>query len=163
MPASAAPQGEATASETDARRARTAAVACLLLGHFASYPALFATAVAGMPLSIILRREALEWVQAQAAPANTTQAWLCERVGLSAAEAASFEIVMTPLAAALVTVILVIHVAAVVWAKATHRARLAQHEAGVVAARRRFGLSVVGLTALVLLAGAVGWAVILTA
>jgi hypothetical protein len=135
------------------------------MGHAVSYPAMFVTAVATMSLSIIAREEALRVVEMQAEPTSGTQGWLIEHVGLSASEAASFEVIMTPVMVGVIAVALLAHLAALPWARA---ARAAVLEPGEFAGepkrvRRRYAITVGVALAVVIVAGAVGWGIIFSA
>jgi hypothetical protein len=136
-----------------------------VVAHFACYPMMFWASVAGMSLGIIASTRRLEAVADQIEPANAFQRWLVMRVGLDAAEAASFQIVMTPVAVVLAIIFVVSHVASIPWGLAARRAALypALGKADVERARRIWLRTSLGVTGLVVLAGAVGWVVILLA
>jgi hypothetical protein len=148
---------------TSPRSGWRAFVARFVVAHFACYPMMFWASVAGMSLGILLSKEALEAVAEQAAPEGAVQRWLVARVGLDAAEAASFEVVMTPVVVVLAVLFVVSHVASLPWALAARRAALGGDAAAVERGRRLWLRASLGLTGLVVVAGAVGWAVILTA
>jgi hypothetical protein len=132
--------------------------------HFACYPLLFVAAALGMSLTIVTQGDALTAVQGQLEPATRVQAWLIERVGLGVPEAASFEIIMRPLCYALGAIFVLGHAAALPWALAARRHVLGTADAAAVGrARRLWLIGSIGPTALVTLAGTVGWLVIFLA
>jgi cytochrome b561 len=138
---------------------RGRALTCLLIAHFASYPMMFAAAVAGMSVSIVAQKTALMAVADQMEATTATQRWLSERIGLGVGDAAAFELIMTPMLVALLVIFVVSHAAALPWARA---ARDGPPEAEAKA-RRGYLVAAVGTTLLVVVAGLVGWVLIFAA
>ncbi len=141
---------------------RAALVSRLFAAHMVSYPLMFVAAAAGMSLSIIASGEALLEAAGTGAPTSAVQRWLIAEVGLGVVEAASFEIIMRPLVVVLLVIVVISHGASVPWALAARRAALADDWGGVEVRRARlvWVVASLGVTALVVLAGAVGWVVI---
>jgi hypothetical protein len=133
----------------------------LALAHLLTYPLLLWVAMATMSLSIVARRAALLAAEGQTEPEGAVQRWLVGRVGLGAAEAASFELIMAPVLVGLAAMAVVTHLAAVPWALAAGRhARGLADEASVRRAFRGWLLVSLVPAGVAVLAGLVGWAVI---
>ena len=160
------PQAGAVGSSSPqaASLGRAALVSRLFAAHVVSYPLMFVAAAAGMSLSIIANDEALLQVVATMAPTTGIQRWLMAEVGLGMVEAASFEIIMRPVVVVMLAVFVISHAASVPWALAARRAALADDWGGaeIRRARLRWVVLSLGATVLVVLAGAVGWVIILT-
>jgi hypothetical protein len=142
---------------------RAALVSRLIATHLACYPMMFVAAAAGMSLSIIANEGALLQAAETTEPTGGIQGWLISEVGLGVVEAASFEIIMRPVLVVLLVVFLISHAASLPWALAARRAALTDDWGGVAVKRARLrwmGASL-GSTALVVVAGAVGWLIIL--
>lgn len=152
-------------AQAAATAARDAFIGRLLAGHFAAYPMTFAAAMAGMSLSIIAQEKKLLAVSVQLEPTSAAQRWLIDEVGLGVVEAASFEVIMLPLGWVLLVIFVVSHVASLPWALAGRRAAADPERRGASLdrARKRWLWASLGTTGAVVLAGAVGWAVILLA
>jgi hypothetical protein len=91
------------------------------------------------------------------------QRWLVSSAGLNAEEAAAFEIIMQPVSLVLLFLFVVTHVSSVPWALAARALAKGAGDPDKVRARRRLWIVLSGgSTALVVLAGIVGWAVIFT-
>jgi len=159
------PPSQDEAAPPDARaagQARAALVSRLFVAHMVCYPMMFLAAAAGMSLSIIVNDEALLAAATTTEPTSGVQRWLINEVALDVVEAASFEIIMRPVVAVLLGVFVVAHVASVPWALAARRAALVDDwgSADVKRARLRWAVVSFGSTALVVVAGLVGWAII---
>ncbi len=145
------------------REARGALVGRLLVGHFACYPMMLAASVFAMSLSIVLQRDALVALSNRADLALETysQRWLVERVGLSVADAVSFELIMRPVMWLLLVIFVVTHAASLPWALAARRAALDEAAKPALARATRMFLIAVGVTTgSVMVAGTVGWVII---
>lgn len=151
-----------TQIDAQARRlGQTALVGRLVAAHLLGYPLLFVGAAAGMSLAIVGQKSTLLAAGLATEPANAAQRWLMQSVGLTAADAAVFDVVMRPTGAVLLVVFLLVHVTAVPWALAARRHALGQAEPDVVVReRRRWIIASLGATGIVVVAGMVGWAII---
>jgi hypothetical protein len=155
----------ATVTEPDAharRIARSAFIGRLTGAHFLCYPLMFVGAAAGMSLAIVFQAGALMAAELTAEPETAFQRWLVGEVSLGPAEAAAFEVIMKPVAVALAVIFVLAHVAAVPWALAARRKALGEADAAAVRkARNTWIVASLGTTGVVVIAGIVGWAVIL--
>lgn len=152
-------------SEPDAhtrRLARSALIGRLLATHFLCYPLMFIGAAAGMSLSIVLQKQSLLAAGATRESESGFQRWLVGEVGLSIADAAVFERIIVPTSIVLAVIFVLAHVASVPWALAARRKVLGRaDDAEVRRARNVWIIASLGGTGLVVLAGLVGWSIIL--
>ncbi|MBW2457921.1 MAG: hypothetical protein JRI68_25675 [Deltaproteobacteria bacterium] len=159
------PQGDEgpAANPQAASMARAALVSRLFVAHMVCYPMMSVAAAAGMSLSIIANDEALLQAGAITSPATAVQCWLMAEVGLDVVEAASLEIIMEPVLVVLLVVFVIVHAGSVPWALAARRAALTDDWGGATVrrARLRWAVASLGSTLLVVVAGLVGWLVIL--
>ncbi len=129
-----------------------------MMGHLLAYPVGFLTAVAAMPLAMVLKKDALMNVGAIGAE-NRFIRDAAKELALSALEAAQVELVLrTCLIASLVTLTLV-HLWSIPWAIGA--ARAVKHPQTGAASERRgyriFGWLTAATFVLVGIAGAIGW------
>ena len=143
--------------------ARAALVSRLFVAHMVCYPMIFVAAAAAMSLSIISQGEALLQAAAITSPSTAVQRWLMAEVGVDVVEAASFEIIMRPVLGVLLAIFVIAHLASVPWALAARRAAFTNDWGGATVrrARLRWAVASLGTTGLVVVAGLVGWLVIL--
>ncbi len=129
-----------------------------MVGHLVAYPVGFCTAVAAMPLGMVLRRQELMDAEATGAK-NSIVRDAAEKLSLSALEAAQVELVLEVcLVASLVTLSL-IHLVSLPWAIAAAR-QVRLGEAGLASAQRGFKLFTMATLvtfAVLILGGLASW------
>ncbi len=134
----------------------------MLVAHFVCYPLMFVGAGAGMSVAIVLQKQALLALDVSREPTSGFQRWLMNNVALSAGDAAVFEQIMRPTGLVLAAAFVLVHVAAVPWARAARRRVLGRACGEDVKSARTLWIAVsAGITGAVVFAGLMGWAIIL--
>jgi hypothetical protein len=121
-------------------------------------------AAMGISLSILAQDEAIRAAAQTTLAASAFQRWLIAQLHMGTGDAAAFERIIVPLGAVLAVVFLLAHVTAVPWALAARREALGRGGAGHARRWRNVWIVVtLGPVAVLVLAGLVGWVVILRA
>lgn len=139
----------------------------LLLAHVLAYPLAFVTATAVTSLAVVGYGSRLDEVAPD--PHGRIESWLVRTVALRPEDAARVTLMLRPIAGASLGVALGAHLGAIPWARAAGRAarargseERARRERDVRRAHRIWLSTLVGLTALALVAGGLGWIWIFT-
>ncbi len=129
-----------------------------MMGHLIAYPVGFLTAVAAMPLGMVLRKDELMNAAAVGAE-NRFIREAAEDLALSPLEAAQVELVLEMCLGASLVALLMVHLWTIPWAIGAARA-VKNPEAGAAAERRGyrlFGMLTAGTFVLVGVGGLISW------
>lgn len=152
----------AEGTEHERFEGRHALIGRIAMAHFICYPILFVAAAAGMSLAIILQKDAILLAAQTTLPRTTAQRWLVQEVALGPGDAAAFEVIMRPLGAVLAVIFVLAHLTSVPWGLAARRVALGRGTPAALRRARNLWIVVtLGVTAVVVCGGVVGWVIIL--
>jgi hypothetical protein len=134
-----------------------AALAPFILAHFLAYPVALVTALAAIPLGLVLRKQALLDAGNQGASSALVRDVARDLV-LTRTEAAELQLMLEFILGASLVVLLLVHLAAVPWMRAAAASSdLPAAATSLARARRSFGLCLALLLGVVVVIGAGGW------